>query len=71
MGKKEYAISISETLCLGEECGCNRFCTRVFHCPGLVWNKERKTTMHYVQAAVYVRSFARPAPLSERRLYNL
>ncbi|MBN1818647.1 MAG: Coenzyme F420 hydrogenase/dehydrogenase, beta subunit C-terminal domain [Sedimentisphaerales bacterium] len=41
-GKKEFTISISETLCMGEECGCNRLCTRVFHCPGLVWDKERK-----------------------------
>ncbi|MBN1381843.1 MAG: Coenzyme F420 hydrogenase/dehydrogenase, beta subunit C-terminal domain [Deltaproteobacteria bacterium] len=40
--KKEYAVSISETLCLGEKCGCNRLCTRVFHCPALVWDQDRK-----------------------------
>ena len=40
--KKEYNITISETLCLGEQCGCNRICTRVFHCPGLVWSPDKK-----------------------------
>lgn len=40
--KKEYNISISETLCLGEQCGCNRMCTRIFRCPGLVWDKDHK-----------------------------
>jgi len=40
-GKKNYEMSVDETLCLGEECGCGRFCTRVFRCPGLVWNKEK------------------------------
>lgn len=40
--EKEYTISISETLCLGEQCGCNRLCTRVFHCPGLVWDNAGK-----------------------------
>jgi coenzyme F420 hydrogenase subunit beta len=40
--EKEYTISISEMLCLGEQCGCNRLCTRVFHCPGLVWNNAGK-----------------------------
>jgi len=43
-GKKKYTMSISETLCIGEECGCNRLCTRIFRCPGLVWDKERKKT---------------------------
>ena len=26
--------------CLGDQCGCNRYCTRVFKCPGLMWDKE-------------------------------
>jgi indolepyruvate ferredoxin oxidoreductase alpha subunit len=39
-GKKKYFMSVEETLCLGEACGCNRLCTRVFRCPGLVWDKE-------------------------------
>ncbi|MCX7982091.1 MAG: thiamine pyrophosphate-dependent enzyme [Syntrophales bacterium] len=40
-GKKDYELSVDETVCLGEECGCGRFCTRIFRCPGLVWNKEK------------------------------
>jgi len=40
--KKNYNISVDETLCLGENCGCNRLCTRIFRCPGLVWDKEKK-----------------------------
>jgi indolepyruvate ferredoxin oxidoreductase alpha subunit len=35
-----YQMSVDETRCLGESCGCNRYCTRVFRCPGLIWNAE-------------------------------
>jgi indolepyruvate ferredoxin oxidoreductase alpha subunit len=37
---KKYEMHINESLCLGEDCGCNRLCTRIFQCPGLVWDKE-------------------------------
>jgi indolepyruvate ferredoxin oxidoreductase alpha subunit len=37
---KHYEMQVNEDLCLGEECGCNRLCTRIFQCPGLVWDKE-------------------------------
>jgi indolepyruvate ferredoxin oxidoreductase alpha subunit len=37
---KQYEMHIDENLCLGENCGCNRLCTRIFQCPGLVWDKE-------------------------------
>jgi indolepyruvate ferredoxin oxidoreductase alpha subunit len=40
--KKNYEVQVDEALCLGEACGCNRLCTRIFRCPGLVWDKERK-----------------------------
>jgi indolepyruvate ferredoxin oxidoreductase alpha subunit len=40
--KTKYSMRIDETLCLGEKCGCNRLCTRIFRCPGLVWDKEKK-----------------------------
>ncbi len=40
--KKNYNMRVNETLCLGENCGCNRLCTRIFRCPGLVWDKEKK-----------------------------
>jgi indolepyruvate ferredoxin oxidoreductase, alpha subunit len=28
--------------CMGDECGCNRLCTRVFRCPGLFWDESSK-----------------------------
>jgi len=40
-GRKESRrerIRIDHEKCIGEECGCNRLCTRVFRCPGLKWN---------------------------------
>ncbi|MEJ2586934.1 MAG: indolepyruvate ferredoxin oxidoreductase subunit alpha [Deltaproteobacteria bacterium] len=37
-----YEMEVSPDLCLGEACGCNRYCTRIFRCPGLVWNKRRE-----------------------------
>ena len=37
--KKNYEMSIIETSCIGENCGCNRLCTRIFRCPGLIWDK--------------------------------
>lgn len=41
-GKKGYTMRIDESKCLGEECGCNRLCTRIFRCPGLIWDKGKK-----------------------------
>jgi indolepyruvate ferredoxin oxidoreductase alpha subunit len=41
-GKKWYDMAIDENVCLGEDCGCNRFCTRIFRCPGLLWDAEKK-----------------------------
>jgi indolepyruvate ferredoxin oxidoreductase, alpha subunit len=35
-------MRIDPEKCLGDACGCNRYCTRVFKCPGLVWDKEAK-----------------------------
>lgn len=43
-GKKKYTMTVQESKCIGDECGCNRLCTRIFRCPGLVWNKEKKKT---------------------------
>jgi indolepyruvate ferredoxin oxidoreductase alpha subunit len=40
-GKREKAVHrmrVDQALCLGQACGCNRLCTRVFKCPGLVWD---------------------------------
>jgi indolepyruvate ferredoxin oxidoreductase, alpha subunit len=40
-GTKMFHMQIDASACRGEACGCNRLCTRVFKCPGLVWDKER------------------------------
>ena len=41
-GKKQYLMRVDDTLCRGDACGCNRLCTRIFRCPGLLWDRERK-----------------------------
>jgi indolepyruvate ferredoxin oxidoreductase alpha subunit len=40
-GKKRFQVTVDETICLGESCGCNRLCTRIFKCPGLIWDKQK------------------------------
>jgi len=35
-----YQMRIDTNRCVGEDCGCDRVCTRLFHCPGLAWDKE-------------------------------
>jgi len=40
-GIKMFDMAVDENKCLGESCGCDRFCTRIFRCPGLIWNKEK------------------------------
>jgi indolepyruvate ferredoxin oxidoreductase alpha subunit len=42
--KKHYEVHVEETRCLGDLCGCNRLCTRIFCCPALFWDKENKKT---------------------------
>jgi len=41
-GKEEgfpYQMQVNQELCIGKDCGCNRYCTRIFRCPGLVWDE--------------------------------
>jgi len=35
-----YKVYIDAEKCLGDACGCDRLCSRVFRCPGLVWNES-------------------------------
>ncbi len=42
-GRKMFHMTINNSLCQGENCGCNRLCTRIFKCPGLIWDSENKT----------------------------
>ncbi len=41
-GKKKFDVKVNESLCLGESCGCNRLCTRIFRCPALTWDRSKK-----------------------------
>jgi indolepyruvate ferredoxin oxidoreductase alpha subunit len=41
--KAAYRMRVDSERCLGESCGCNRLCTRVFQCPGLVWDNASGT----------------------------
>lgn len=40
--RKYFEMKIDEERCLGENCGCNRLCTRVLRCPGLFWDKDNR-----------------------------
>jgi indolepyruvate ferredoxin oxidoreductase alpha subunit len=42
-GKKLFQVDLDASVCFGENCGCNKLCTRVFKCPGLQWDPEGKT----------------------------
>lgn len=41
---RAFDIRIDPERCHGESCGCNLICTRVFKCPGLIWNRELSRT---------------------------
>jgi indolepyruvate ferredoxin oxidoreductase, alpha subunit len=41
-GKKTFDVKVNEALCLGDACGCNRLCTRIFRCPALTWDRVKK-----------------------------
>jgi indolepyruvate ferredoxin oxidoreductase alpha subunit len=41
-GKKKFEVTVDEARCRGDNCGCNRLCTRIFGCPGLIWDREKK-----------------------------
>jgi len=38
--KKLFQVEVDQGRCLGEVCGCNRLCTRIFKCPGLIWDQK-------------------------------
>ena len=39
-GEPDYRVHIDPEKCRGDACGCARLCTRVFQCPGLIWDTE-------------------------------
>jgi len=38
--QKMFEVSVDQAVCIGQACGCNQLCTRIFKCPGLNWDKE-------------------------------
>ncbi|MGE5253245.1 MAG: thiamine pyrophosphate-dependent enzyme [Planctomycetaceae bacterium] len=47
--KLPYRVFVDQQKCIGEKCGCDRVCTRVFKCPGLIWDaKEGKSKVDEV-----------------------
>jgi indolepyruvate ferredoxin oxidoreductase, alpha subunit len=47
--KPPYRVGVDPQKCIGEDCGCDRVCTRVFKCPGLIWDaKEGKSKVDEV-----------------------
>ena len=47
--KPPYRVWVDPQKCIGEDCGCDRVCTRVFKCPGLIWDaKEGKSKLDEV-----------------------
>ena len=39
-GRFKYRMRVDADVCRGATCGCNRYCNRVFRCPGLVFDAE-------------------------------
>ena len=40
--RKKFSLRVDASLCKGDSCGCNRLCTRIWSCPGLVWDTENR-----------------------------
>ena len=38
----QYKTWVNQDVCIGEECGCDRYCNRIFKCPALVWDQEKQ-----------------------------
>lgn len=38
--KPQYKVHVHPDKCIGEACGCDRLCTTVFLCPGLIWDRK-------------------------------
>ena len=45
-GKKLFQVDLDASVCFGENCGCNKLCTRVFKCPGLPVGSGRENRPH-------------------------
>jgi indolepyruvate ferredoxin oxidoreductase alpha subunit len=38
---REYRVWVEEDKCLGEKCGCGRYCNRSIQCPALIWDPQK------------------------------
>jgi indolepyruvate ferredoxin oxidoreductase alpha subunit len=36
--KPPFKVWVDASKCRGDECGCGRYCVRIFKCPGIVWD---------------------------------
>jgi indolepyruvate ferredoxin oxidoreductase alpha subunit len=50
--KLPFKVRVDTSKCRGDECGCGRYCVRVFKCPGIVW--DRTTGRAQIDEAVCV-----------------
>lgn len=39
-GRSSIKVYVDPQLCRGDDCGCSRFCSRVFSCPANIWDAE-------------------------------
>ncbi|MCK5654305.1 MAG: indolepyruvate ferredoxin oxidoreductase subunit alpha [Dehalococcoidia bacterium] len=38
--KVKPRVFVDPEKCIGDDCGCARFCSRVFNCPGIIWDQD-------------------------------
>jgi len=43
--KVRKRVFVDSEKCIGDDCGCARFCSRVFNCPGIIWDAGAKKAM--------------------------
>jgi indolepyruvate ferredoxin oxidoreductase alpha subunit len=50
--KPPFKVWVETSKCRGDECGCGRYCVRIFKCPGIIW--DRATGKAQIDEAVCV-----------------
>lgn len=38
-------VYVNQELCIGDDCGCNRFCSATFTCPATIWDLQKGKAM--------------------------
>ncbi|MGB9825627.1 MAG: thiamine pyrophosphate-dependent enzyme, partial [Desulfofundulus sp.] len=44
-GARKPAVYVDQDLCIGDSCGCNRFCNKTFSCPANIWDVKKNKAM--------------------------